>query len=146
MSKIYCVDLSDEERTALLDLIKKGKPSARKVTRARILLLAHDGKTDAHIAAALQTGLSTVERTRRKFVAGSLPKALNERPRPGAQRKLKGKQEAFLVALTCSTPPEGHTRWTMQLLADQLVALEIMDDISDETVRRTLKKTNSSPG
>lgn len=146
MAKIYCVDLTDDERTLLLDLIKKGKPSARKVTRARILLLAHDGKTDTHIAEALQTGISTVERTRRKFVAGGVPKALNEQPRPGAQRKLNGKQEAFLVALTCSTPPEGHQRWTMQLLADRLVALEVTDDISDETVRRTLKKTNSSPG
>ena len=146
MAKIYCVDLTDDERTFLLDLIKKGKPSARKVTRARILLLAYDGKTDAHISEALQTGNSTVERTRRKFVAGGLPNALNEQPRPGVPRKLNGQQEAFLVALTCSTPPDGHKRLTMQLLADQLVALDVTEEISDETVRRTLKKTTSSPG
>lgn len=146
MAKIYCVDLTDAERKFLLDFIKKGKPAARKVTRARILLLADEGKSDAHIAEALHTGLSTVERTRRKFVEGGPQKALTEQSRPGGQRKLDGKQEAFLVALTCSTPPDGHTRWTMQLLADKLVSLELIDEISDETVRRTLKKTNSSPG
>ena len=146
MVKIYCIDLTNDERTFLLDLIKKGRPSARKVTRARILLLANDGKTDTHISEALHTGVATVERTRRKFVEGGVHRALNEQPRPGGRRKLDGKQEAFLVALTCSTPPDGHKRWTMQLLADKLVALELIDEISDETVRRTLKKTNSSPG
>lgn len=146
MAKIYCVDLTDDERAFLFDFIKKGKPSARKVTRARILLLASDGKTDRHISEALHTGVTTAERTRRKFVEGGLPKALNERARRGGQRKLDGKQEAFLVALTCSTPPDGHKRWTMQLLADKLVTLEIIEHISDETVRRALKKTNSSPG
>ena len=146
MAKIYHVDLNEDERTVLLELIKKGKPSARKVTRARILLLADEGQTDRQIRAALHTGIATVERTRRRLVEGGLAQALNEQPRRGGARKLDGKQAAFLVALTCSTPPAGHKRWTMQMLADKLVSLEMLDEISDETVRRTLKKTNSSPG
>lgn len=141
MNKKYRVDLTDAERTHLLDLIKKGTCGARKLTRAHILLQAHDGATDAAIAAALHVGARTVERTRQKFVEGNLDFALSERPRPGAKRKLDDKQEARLIATTCSTPPEGYKRWTMQLLADELVALSIVDTISDETVRRTLKKT-----
>ncbi len=146
MAKIYCVDLTDAERTFVLDFIQQGKPAARQVTRARILLLADEGQRDAPLAEALPTGLSTVERTRRKFVAGGPPQALTEQPRPGGQRQLDGKPEACLGAWTWSTPPDGHPRWTMQWLADKLVSWELRDEISDETVRRTLKKTNSSPG
>jgi transposase len=142
MNKKYIVDLSDAERTALLDLIKKGTVGARKLTRAHILLQAHDGATDAAIAAALHVGQRSVERTRQKFVLGNLEYALTERPRPGGKRKLDAKGEARLIATTCSTPPEGLKRWTMQLLADELVALEVVEAISDETVRRTLKKTS----
>jgi transposase len=87
-----------------------------------------------------------VERVRKRFVEAGLEAALRERPRPGGQRKLEGKQEAFLIALACSTPPEGRTSWTMQLLAYKLVELRVVDAISDETVRRTLKKTRSSRG
>jgi transposase len=142
MNKKYIVDLTDAERTQLLDLIRKGTLGARKLTRAHILLQAHDGATDAAIAAALHVGKRTVERTRQKFVEGNLEAALSERPRPGAKRKLDDKQEARLIATTCSTPPEGYKRWTMRLLADELVALSLVDTISDETVRRTLKKTS----
>ena len=142
MHKKYVVDLTDAERTELLDMIKKGTLGARKLTRAHILLQAHDGASDAAIAAALHIGERTVERTRQKFVEGNLEYALNERPRPGAKRKLDHKQEARLIATACSTPPEGCKRWTMQLLADELVALSVVDTISDETVRRILKKTS----
>lgn len=146
MVKLYKIDLSEAERSQLLDLTKKGNRAARKVTRAHILLAAHDGAHDAAIAAALHVGRATVERIRKRFVAGGLPRALNEDARPGARRKLDGKQEAYLVALTCSTPPEGRQRWSLQLLADQMVRLEVVDTLSDETVRRTLKKKTSSHG
>ncbi len=146
MIKKYIVDLTEVERTQLLELVKKGKRSARKVTRAHVLLLADEGASDRAIAEALHVGRRTVERTRRRFVEGNLDWALSDRPRPGGPRKLNGKQEAFLVATACTTPPEGRSRWTMQLLAGRLVELKVVDSISDETVRRTLKKTTSSPG
>jgi transposase len=140
MRKVYVVHLSSEEKAELSDLTKKGKTSARKLNRARILLLANEGQTDKAIADTLDVGTSTVERTRKKFVEGGLEEALNELPRIGRERKLSGKQEAYLLALACSDPPEGKKRWTMQLLADKLVELEVVDGVSDETVRRTLKK------
>jgi len=144
--KLYRVDLSETERTTLLGLIQKGKTAARKVRRAHVLLLAAEGKTDRQISEPLHTGTATVERLRKRFVEEGLEAALAEKPRPGAQRKLDGKQEALLVALTCSTPPEGRRHWTMQLLADRLVELGVVGSLSDETVRRLLKQTTSSPG
>jgi transposase len=146
MKKVYVVDLTKEEKAELLDLVGKGEARARKMNRAHILLLANEGRTDKDIAQALHTSPSTVERTRRRFVEGGLERALNESPRPGGKRKLTGKQEAYLVALACSDPPEGKKRWSMQLLADRLVELEIVEEISDETVRRTLKKGTLSRG
>ena len=146
MAKLYIVDLTDDERQQLLDLVKKGQVSARKLNRAHILLQAHDGATDEAIAAALHVGWATVERIRRRFVEGNLERALNEDPRPGRERLLDDKQEAFLIATACSTPPEGRKEWTMQLLADALVRLQQVEAISDETVRRTLIKTSSNPG
>jgi len=146
MAKRYKVKLTEDERTTLLDFIKKGKASARKITRAHILLQADEEKTDAMIASALHVGISTVERTRKRFVEGNLECALNERQRPGAKRKLDGKQAAFLIALACSDAPEGRQRWTMRLLADQLVTLGVVETISPETVRRVLKKAPSSRG
>jgi transposase len=146
MAKRYLVTLSEDERAHLLALTKKGTLSARKLTRAHILLQADAGAMDAAIAAALHVGIATVERVRKRFVEEGLEGALRERPRPGGHRKLDGKQEAFLIALACSTPPEGRTCWTMQLLAGKLVELRVVDAISDETVRRTLKKTSSSRG
>ncbi len=141
MEKLYVVELLPEQRWQLQQLISAGTWSARMVNRAHILLLAHDGATDAQIAAALHVGRATVERTRRRYVLDGLEGAMNERPRPGARCKLDGTQTATLVALACSTPPAERTTWTMQLLADKLVALKVVDTISDETVRRTLKKT-----
>jgi transposase len=146
MKKVYVVDLTKEEKAELSELVGKGEARARKMNRAHILLLANEGRTDKDIAQALHTSPSTVERTRRRFVEGGLERALNESPRPGGKRKLTGKQEAYLVALACSDPPEGKKRWSMQLLADRLVELEIVEEISDETVRRTLKKGTLSRG
>jgi transposase len=146
MAKRYLVTLTEDERAHLLALTKKGKVAARQLTRAHILLQADAGGIDSVIAAALHVAIGTVERVRKRFVEAGLEAALRERPRPGGQRKLDGKQEAFLIALACSTPPEGRTSWTMQLLAYKLVELRVVDAISDETVRRTLKKTRSSRG
>ena len=144
--KIYVVDLTDDERQQLLDLVSKGTASARKFKRAHILLQAADLATDAAIAKSLHIGVATVERIRKRFVEGNLERALNEDPRPGRVPLLDDKQEAFLIATACSTPPEGRKEWTMQLLAEALVRLQQVEAISDETVRRTLKKTSSSPG
>ena len=146
MAKRYIVTLTDAERAQLLTLTRKGQVSARKLSRAHTLLQADAGATDEAIAAALHSSIATVERTRQRFVEEGLEAALRERPRPGGQRKLDGKQEAFLIALACSIPPEGRPCWTMQLLAARLVALQIVEAISAETVRRTLKKTSSSRG
>jgi transposase len=144
--KIYIVELSGQERSELLELTRKGKSSARKVKRAHILLLADKGKRDEEIVEALSVGRATVERSRKRYVEGGLEWALNERPRPGAQPRLDGRQVALLSAIACSHPPEGQRVWTMQLLADRLVELGEVDSISHDTVRRVLKKTPSSPG
>jgi len=143
--KKYLVDLSPEEREELRQLVRRGKHSSRKVTRARILLLASDGSTDEQIVAALKTGFATVERTRKRFVEEGLG-CLTERARRGQAPKLTGKQEAHLVAIACSTPPTGRARWTLQLLADKVVELKFADSIARETVRQALKKTISSRG
>jgi transposase len=118
--KKYSVDLTDDEREQLLQLTRHGKPAARKVTRARILLKAADGLTDDQIATTLDVGVATVERTRKRFVEQGFG-ALNERSRPGARPKLTGKQQAHVVAVACSAAPEGHTHWTMRLLAGKVV-------------------------
>jgi transposase len=144
--KRYVVDLTPEERATLETLIQKGKEGARLIRRAHTLLLAADGFPDAVIAQVLHIGHATVERTRQRFVEEGLQPALSEKPRPGASRKLDGKQEAFLVALACSAPPEGRDKWSMQLLADRLVTLGLVPALSDETVRRRLKETRCSPG
>ena len=151
--KKYLVTLTAEERQALHDLTAAGKASARKLAHARILLKADqaDGGpawADEHIAEALDVGLSTIARVRQRFVEQGLEAALGRKPqdRPSRQRKLDGRAEARLIALACAAPPDGCQEWTMQLLADQLVALEVVDAVSDETVRRVLKKTRSSRG
>ena len=142
MAKKYIVTLTHEEREKLHALIQKGNVKARKLNRAHILLLADEGEADETIAEMLHTTPSTVQRTRQRFVEESFEAALHERRRPGKARILQGRQEAFLVALACTPPPTGRKRWTMELLADRLVELRILETISDETVRRTLKKTN----
>jgi transposase len=141
MNKRFIVDLTEDERAGLLALLTRGVAPARRLTRARILLLADEGGTDQGIAAALHVHAATVERTRRRFVEGGVERALSDQPRPGGRPKLDGKQEAHLIALACSRAPEGRAQWTMQLLADRLVALGVVDAISDETVRRTLEET-----
>ena len=146
MRKKYIVALSDAERAQVRTLIRKGTAAARTIARAHVLLLADEGHTDAHIAASVHVGTTTVERLRKRYVEAGLTAALAERPRPGSQPKLDGKQEAMLVALACSEPPEDRPRWTMQLLAERLVAIGAVDAISDETVRRVLKKTSSNHG
>lgn len=143
--KKYLVDLTDSERATLQAVIRRGKTQARKVTRARILLHADRGATDSEIVMALGVGLATVERTRRRFVEQGV-EALNERPRPGARRRLSAKAEARLVAETCSAAPEGRQRWTVRLLAGRVIELGLADSCSHETVRRVLKKSASSRG
>jgi transposase len=141
MTKKYLVTLTDAERESLLALTKKGSVAARKLSRAHILLQADAGAADDRIAQALHIGTATVERIRKRFVEGSVEGALTERPRPGGKPKLDGKAEATLVAWACSTPPDDRKQWSMQLLADKLIELKLVEAISDETVRRTLKKT-----
>jgi putative transposase len=143
--KKYVVDLSAEERATLVQMLRRGKTGTRKLTRARILLKAAEGLSDDAIAAILNVGTATVARTRQRFVEASLG-ALDESPRPGAQRKLTGKQEAHLIAVACTPAPEGQARWTLRLLADQVVALGFAPSIARETVRQVLKKTNSNRG
>ncbi len=143
MKKAYAVDLNEGARTQLLALINTGKSNARRLRRARTLLLADEGKTDAEIAAALHIGSATVARTRQRFAQEGLEAALAERERPGGEKKLSPKQEAFLIALACSDPPTGKERWALRMLADRMVELgHVEDALSYETVRRTLKKTS----
>lgn len=146
MNLRYIVDLSDTERTQLEDLVRRGKPSARKVLRAMILLMA-DGRrhSDVEIATALPTSTSTVYRTKRQLVEEGLDAAINEKSRPGGLRKLNAKQEAFLVARACSEPPAGRSKWTLQLLADEVVACTEVEDLSAETVRRRLRENELKP-
>ena len=142
----WIVGLSAEQRAELQMLLRRGKAPARRITRARILLLAAEDRPDDEVAAVLHTSRSTVERIRRRFVEHGLDAALSERPRPGAVPKLDDRGQATLIALACSNPPEGRTSWTMQLLANELMVRRVVGSISDEAVRRTLKKTDSSHG
>lgn len=144
-AKKYQVALTEEERASLEQLLHRGQHATRKLTRARILLKADAGLDDEAIADEVQTSRATVERTRRRFTAERLA-ALTERPRPGRTPKLDEKGEARLIAEACSTAPEGRQCWTLQLLADRVVALQLSEACSRDTVRRTLKKTNSSLG
>jgi transposase len=152
MKKKYIVTLTEEERQRLQEMLSRGKAAARKLTHARILLKADappggPGWDDERIAEGLEVGRATVERVRKEFVEEGLEAALERRkPRRLYQRKLDGEGEAHLVALACQKPPDGRRRWTLQLLADRMVELEYVDQISYQTVRRTLKKTNSSLG
>ena len=147
--KKYRVTLTAEERQGLQELIAAGKAAAQKLAHARILLKADaapDGPAwaDERIAEAVEVSCATVERVRQRLVEHGLEAALVRKPqgRPSRLPKLDGRAEARLVALACSKPPGGRAEWTMQLLADKLVELEIVDSISDETVRRTLQKTS----
>jgi transposase len=151
-AKRYKVTLTSEEREDLTQLVSRGKANARKITRARILLLADENQAkqawmDARIAEALGISSRTVERIRQACVEAGIEAALNhKRPQRTRSKVLDGEAEARLVQLACSQPPDGRDRWTMQLLADKLIELEIVETVSDETVRTTLKKMNSNPG
>jgi transposase len=144
--KVYIVELTDAERQHLRTLIHGGTTRARMVNRAQILLHADEGKGDDAIAAALHTSASTVWRIRKRFTEDGLEGVLHEIVRPGGARLLTGEQEAYVVALACSTPPDGRNEWTMQLLADKVIALGVVETISDETIRRTLKRGASNHG
>ncbi len=138
------IHLTDEERKELESIVKTGKHRAREIRRAHTLLLSDVGKTDSHIAQLLHVTEQTVVRTRRHWVES---KRLTDGPKVPRGRRLDGKGEAFLVALACSEAPDGRERWTMQLLAERMVALGVVEDsLSDETVRRTLKKTKLNRG
>ena len=144
MNKKYVVDLSEEERSALEQLVRCGKHSARKIRWAHVLLKSDGGWTDEKICEALDINVSTVKRVRQRFVEEGMDVALGARtrqPKPHT-RKLDGEKEARLIALACSEPPQGHTRWTLRMLADRMVELCYVDTVSHETVRRVLKKTN----
>jgi len=143
--------LDNDEREELLKLVKTGKSTAAKLTHARILLAAdesvEEAKTDVEIAKSLLVSASMVQRIRSLAVESGLPAALNRKPRTNKKTpKVDGENEARLVAICCSAPPDGRSRWTLQLLADELVRLELFDEISKSTVRRTLKKMNLSLG
>ena len=145
MNVRYRVELSQTERAELTALLSGGKHAARKLKRAQILLAADAGASDEVIAANVGVGESTVYRTKRRFVLGNLEAALSEEPRPGASRKLSGKDEALLIATACSSPPVGRARWTLELLADELVRLTVHASVSRETVRRRLAENGLKP-
>src|ERR1700680_4639467 len=145
MNVRYRVELSQDERDELTALLSGGKHAARKLKRAQILLAADAGAGDEDIAISVAVGGSTVYRTKRRFVEGNLQAALIEEPRPGAERKLSGKEDARLVAPACSDPPAGRARWTLELLAGAMVALTEHQDLSRETVRRRLAENHLKP-
>ena len=152
MEKRYRVTLTDEERQNLRKLVSVGKGAARRLMRARVVLLADQAegapaKSDPEIAEALSCGRATVERVRKQFVEEGLEAALQPRPSTRVyERKMDGRTEAHLIALACGGPPAGRSRWTLRLLGDQMVGLGYVESLSHETVRRTLKKTNLSLG
>ena len=152
MPKTYVVELTSEERAELADLVCKGKAAARKIRHAQILLKADSGPhgprwTDVRIAEAFAVGTRTVERIRQRLVEHGMRDALERRqPKRAPRRKLDGEAEARLIALACGPAPQGRARWTLRLLADKLVELEVVDSIGAETVRRALKKTHCALG
>lgn len=152
MEKRYRVTLTGDERQELQSMVSAGKAAARKLVRARILLLADqaDGgpaKADPDVADALGCGRATIDRVRKQFVEEGMEAALNPKPTTRIyQRRLDGKAEAHLVAITCGAPPKGRARWTLRLLADQMVGLGYVESVCHEAVRQTLKKMNLSLG
>ena len=144
MRKQNSVSLKEKERKMLQELISKGKEKARALTRCRVLLLADKGETDSKIIEALGTVRNTVRQARQRYVKEGINAAIYERPRSGAPKKFSGRQMARITALACSKAPQGHSRWSLRLLADKVVELKLVDDISYKTIERTLKKTNLS--
>ena len=144
--KKYIVKLTSKERKTLLAIVRKGKNKASVIQRSHILLKSDEDKTDEQIAELLYISDDTVARIRQRFCEAGLEAALTDNPHPGSASKLDDGQEAYLIALACSDAPKGRQRWTLELLANQLVADGIVESISTETVRLVLKKTNSNPG
>ena len=142
--KSHCVKLNKQERQQLEKIVRSGKDKARKITRSRILLLASNGKTDQEISEALNVSLGTIFNVRRRHSQEGLTSALNEKDRSGQPKRFKGKQMAKITAIACSKPPEGRARWSLRLLADRVIELAIVDDISHQSVHKILKKTNLS--
>ena len=142
----YRVELTESQKRRLSEVAHRGKSPARTVKRALALLKADEGQSDGRIAEALSISRRTVIRIRKRFCEDGLERALIELARPGQKRKLDERAEAHLVAIACSDPPEGHAHWTLKLLADKAVELGYVESVARETVRKSLKKTNSSHG
>jgi transposase len=142
--KKYLINLNEEERETLQTLTRKGKAKARQFKRAMILLKAYEGLSDPETMAALNVSRPCVERIRKRFVADGMERALNEDPRPGQKRRLDGRAEATLLAIACTEAPEGYGHWSLRLLAGKLVQLGVVNIVSYETVRQTLKKRTES--
>lgn len=144
--KRHCIRLNKQERRKLQEIVQSGEDKARKITRCRILLLADKakGKTDEEISDALGVCLATVSNIRRRYCKGGLEQAINEMARSGQPPKFGGKVAAKITAIACSKPPEGRARWTLSLLADRIVELDIVESIAPQSVANVLKKTNSN--
>jgi transposase len=146
MKRVHVVNLKEDERDGLMQYLRKGHSSARSQTRARILLLSDEGLEDDEIVETLKVSKSTVSRVRKRYCEGGLDYALHEKPRSGAPLKMDGRVEAQLTLLACSDPPDGRSRWTVRLLADKLVEMEIVESISHMSVQRLLKKMKLNLG
>jgi transposase len=146
MEKVYRIELTSKERKALRKIVRIGRNKAKVISRAHILLKSDEGKTDKEIAELLYLDEETVRRTRQRFCNEGMDMALNGKPYPPREPTLTDEQEAYLIALACSDPPEGRSRWTIELLTEKMIADEIVPSISREKVRLTLKKTNSNHG
>ena len=144
-AKKYKIDLKKEEREYLKDIVHKGTHKSEVINRARILLLTHEGKTEHKIVEILGVCRATVENVKRKFYLEGLT-SIMDKPKSGRPKKLDGQMQARLIAIACSAPPEGHDRWTMELLANAMVELKIVDSIADNTVWRCLKKVKLNHG
>jgi len=142
--KSHCVKLKKRVREYLQKIVESGEEKARKITRCRVLLLADKGKTDQEISDALNVCLATIFNIRRRYSQGGLERAINENARSGQPPKFKGKSMAKITALACSKPPEGRAKWSLRLLADRVIELNIVESISHVSVHNILKKTNSS--
>ena len=142
----YRVKLTESQKLRLNEVANRGRSPARTVKRALALLKTDEGQTDDRIAEAVSISRRTVVRVRKRFCEEGLESALVERPRTGQKRKLDDRAEAHLVAIACSDPPEGHTHWTLKMLADQMVELDYVDSIARETIRKSLKKTSLNRG
>jgi transposase len=145
MNVRYIVELTDDERAELRNFISGGSKQVQKIKRAQILLASDAGARDGEIATSVVVGTSTVYRTKQRFVEGGLKRALNDEPRPGGVRKMSGKEEALLIATACSAPPKGRARWTLELLAGEMVCLTDHSSLSTETVRRRLAENEIKP-